>query len=171
MMYNLFVSEGDTIDEEEPLKMQTSKANLLHRLIAKFIDLLLVAALTQLLPPVGFFGGITYLLIADGFLGGRSLGKWLIGLKTVIVEKNGPCTFRESILRNSPLAVVYLLFFVPYVGWLFSLMMLTLETLLIIGNARGLRIGDELGGTQVLDSEGIEAGLFAEGGERSGGSK
>ena len=151
--------------------MKTSKANLLHRLIAKFIDLLLVAALTQLLPPVGFFGAITYLLIEDGFLGGRSLGKWLIGLKTVIVEKSGPCTFRESILRNSPLAVVYLLFFVPYVGWLFSLTVLTLETLLIIGNARGLRIGDELGGTQVLDSEGIEAGLFAEGGESSGASK
>ena len=151
--------------------MQSSKANLLHRLIAKFIDLLLVAALARLLPPVGFFGGITYLLISDGFLGGRSLGKWLIGLKTVIVDKNGPCTFRESILRNGPLAVAYLLFFVPYVGWLFCMMVLTLETLLIIGNAKGLRIGDELGGTQVLDSEGIEAGWFAGGGERSGSSK
>ena len=151
--------------------MQTYKANLLHRLIAKFIDLLLVAALAKLLPPVGFFGGITYLLIADGFLGGRSLGKWLIGLKTVIVDRNGPCTFRESILRNGPLAVAYLLFFVPYIGWLFCLMVLSLETLLIVGNPKGLRIGDELGGTQVLNGEGVEAGFFANGGERSGGSE
>jgi len=159
------------MDEEKALKMQASKANLLHRLIAKFIDLLLVAALARLLPPVGFFGGITYLLISDGFSGGRSIGKWLIGLKTVIVNRNGPCTFRESILRNGPLAVGYLLFFVPYVGWLFCLMVLILETLLIVGNAKGLRIGDELGGTQVLNSEGVEAGFFANGGERSGGSK
>jgi hypothetical protein len=151
--------------------MQVYKANLLHRMIAKFIDLLLVAALARLLPPVGFFGGMTYLLISDGFLGGRSLGKWLMGLKTVIVDRNGPCTFKESILRNGPLAAAYLVFFVPYIGWLFCLMVLILETLLIVGNAKGLRIGDELGGTQVLNSEGIEAGFLADGGERSGGSK
>ena len=169
MMYNLFVSWDDT-DVERAQKMPY-KANLLHRLIAKFIDLLLVAALARLLPPVGFFGGMTYLLISDGFLGGRSLGKWLIGLKTVVVDGNSPCTFKESILRNSPLAVAYLLFFVPYIGWLFCLMVLILETLLIVGNVKGLRIGDELGGTQVLNSEGIEAGFFADGGERSGGSK
>jgi hypothetical protein len=148
-----------------------AKANLLYRLIAKFIDLLLVAALARLLPPVGFVGGITYLLLSDGFLGGRSIGKWLIGLKTVILDRNGPCTFRESILRNIPPAVAYLLFFVPYIGWLFGLMVLILETLLIIGNAKGLRVGDEIGGTQVLNSEGIEARLLANGGERSGGSE
>jgi hypothetical protein len=125
------------VDEETVSKRPASKANLLHRLIAKFIDLLLAAALARLLPPVGFFGGITYLLISDGFLGGRSIGKWLIGLKTIVVERNGPCTFRESIQRNGPLAVAYLLYFVPYVGWL-CLMVLILETLLIVGNAKGL---------------------------------
>jgi uncharacterized RDD family membrane protein YckC len=151
--------------------LQTSKANLLHRLIAKFIDLLLVAAFSKLLPPVGFFGGMTYLLIADGFGEGRSLGKWLIGLKTVVVEKNCPCTFRESILRNSPLAIGYLLFFVPYIGWLFCLAVLSFEMLLIVGNEKGLRIGDEIGGTQVFDSEGMEAGLFVGGGEAGGRSK
>lgn len=170
MMYNLFVSR-DSMDEEKGSKMQASKANLLHRLIAKLIDLLLVAALARLLPPVGFFGGITYLLISDGFSGGRSIGKWLIGLKTVIVDRTGPCTFRESILRNGPLAVAYLLFFVPYVGWLFCLLVLILETLLIVGNTKGLRVGDELGGTQVLNSESVEAGFLANGGERSGGSE
>ena len=151
--------------------LQAPRANLLHRLIAKFIDLLLVAALAQLFPPIGFFGGITYLFIADGFLFGRSLGKWLIGLKTVVLESDVPCSFRESILRNSPLAIAYLLFFVPYIGWLFCLMILALEALLIVGNVKGLRIGDEVGGTQVLDSESMEAGLFAGGGEAGGGRK
>jgi hypothetical protein len=50
------------------------------------------------------------------------------------------------------LAIGYLLFFVPYIGWVFTLLILVLEGLLVIGNERGMRIGDELAKTQVLDS-------------------
>jgi hypothetical protein len=60
--------------------------------------------------------------------------------------------FRESILRNLPLAVGYLLFPLPYVGWLLAVAITVFEALLIIGNEQGLRLGDEFAHTQVLDA-------------------
>ena len=60
------------------------KAQVLNRGIAKLIDLFIVAAAGQVFMPVGFLGGLAYILIADGFAGGRSIGKRLIGLQTVL---------------------------------------------------------------------------------------
>lgn len=127
------------------------KAQVLNRLIAKFIDGILAAAAGRLVPPVGWLAGIAYILIADGFSGGQSIGKRLIGLQTVIPRTQEVAGFKESIIRNLPLALAYLLFLVPYIGWLLSLAVLVFELLLIIGNDRGLRLGDELAHTQVLD--------------------
>lgn len=131
------------------------KANILNRVIAKFIDLLIAAAFYKVLSPVGFYAGITYLLTADGFSKGRSIGKRLIGLKVIVPTVNQACSFKESIIRNFPLAICYLLFFIPYVRWIFMFLILGIEGLLIVGNERGLRIGDELAKTQVLDGEGF----------------
>lgn len=128
------------------------KADIANRIIAKFIDILVVAALSKLLPPVGFFAAVTYLLIADGLPRGGSIGKRLIGLKIIVPAINHACSFRDSIIRNFPLAVGYLLFFIPYIGWIFTFLILVLEGLLIVGNDKGLRIGDEMAKTQVLDS-------------------
>ena len=50
------------------------KARVLNRGIAKLIDLFIVAAAGQMIVPVGFLGGLAYILIADGFAGGRSRG-------------------------------------------------------------------------------------------------
>jgi hypothetical protein len=50
-----------------------------------------------------------------------------------------------------PLAVGYFAFQIPYVGWLGTVAVLGIEALLMIGNERGLRIGDELAHTQVVD--------------------
>lgn len=79
------------------------KAQVLNRGIAKLIDLLIVAAAGQIFVPVGFFGGMAYILIADGFAGGRSIGKRLIGLQTVLPDRREAIGFRESIIRNLPL--------------------------------------------------------------------
>jgi len=100
-----------------------------------------------------------YLLIADGFPQGKSLGKWLIGLQTFVPATRSVCTFRESIIRNFPLAVGYFLFLIPYVGWLLTGAIFAFEGLLIIGNGLGLRIGDELAGTQVLEREALDVGV------------
>jgi len=127
------------------------KAQMLNRGIARLIDLFIVAAAGQMLVPVGFLGGLAYILIADGFSGGRSIGKRLIGLQTVLPDQREAAGFRESIIRNIPFAVAQVAFAVPYVGWLISVAIIAFEAILILGNEQGRRFGDEVAGTQVLD--------------------
>lgn len=127
------------------------KAQMLNRGIARLIDLFIVAAAGQMLVPVGFLGGLAYILIADGFSGGRSIGKRLIGLQTVLPGQREAAGFRESIIRNLPFAVAHVAFAVPYVGWLLSIAIIAFEAVLIVGNEQGRRFGDEVAGTQVLD--------------------
>lgn len=128
------------------------KARVLNRFIAKFVDLIVVAAAGQVVPPVGWLAGLAYVLIGDGLTGGQSLGKRLIGLQTVIPRSREVSGFRESIIRNLPLALAYLLFPIPYIGWALATALVLLEALLIIGNEQGLRLGDEIAHTQVLDA-------------------
>lgn len=138
------------VEAESP---EYSKASVLNRIVAKIIDLIVAAAFSKLLPPVGFVAGLTYLLIADGFFDGRSLGKKLIRLRTV--RAGGElCTYKDSILRNLTIAIGYSLFFIPYVGWLLTLLIYSIEGLIIIGNEKGLRIGDELAKTYVVENGG-----------------
>jgi uncharacterized RDD family membrane protein YckC len=128
-----------------------SKANVLHRFIAKFLDLLIVSASSKLIPPIGFFIGLTYLLISDGLWQGQSIGKRIVGIYTIKVSIGEAGSFKESMLRNSTLAVGFMAGVVPYVGWIFLVAVIGVEALLIIGNKRGIRIGDELAQTQVID--------------------
>ena len=128
------------------------KAHVLNRFIAKAIDGMLIAAASQVIAPVGWISGLAYALIADGFPGGQSVGKRLIGLQTVVPRTKEFSGFRESIIRNLPLAFAYLLFSIPYVGWLLAGTVVVFEALLLIGNEQGVRLGDEIAGTQVLDS-------------------
>ena len=128
------------------------KAQVLNRGIAKLIDLFIVAAAGQVIVPVGFLAGLAYILTADGFAGGRSIGKRVIGLQTVLPERREAAGFRESIIRNLPFAVAQLAFAVPYVGWIVSVAIIAFEAVLILGNEQGRRLGDEVAGTQVLDA-------------------
>jgi RDD family len=135
-----------------PLTTVYPKALPLNRFIAKLVDIIIVAAADKLVPPIGWLGGLAYVLIADGFSGGRSIGKRLIGLQTVVRPTHEIAGFKESILRNLPLAVGYLLYPLPYIGWLVAFAITGLEALLILGNDQGLRLGDEIAQTQVLDA-------------------
>jgi uncharacterized RDD family membrane protein YckC len=127
------------------------KAQVLNRFIAKFVDLLIVAAAGKIAPPVGWVAGLVYILIADGLPGGRSIGKRLAGLQTVIPRTREVAGFRESIIRNLPIGSAYVLFAVPYIGWALAGLLTGFEALLVVGNDRGLRLGDDLAYTQVLD--------------------
>ncbi len=128
------------------------KAHVLNRFIAKLIDLFIVAAASEVISPVGFLAGLAYVLVADGFPGGRSIGKRLIGLQTILPSTREAAGFKDSIIRNVPFGAAVMAFEVPYVGWLVTLAILALESLLIIGNEQGRRLGDELAQTQVLDA-------------------
>jgi uncharacterized RDD family membrane protein YckC len=144
-----------TAEQVIPLEAVYPKAVVLHRVIAKLIDFLLIEVLKQF-PPVGIYIGITYLLIADGLFQGRSVGKKLVGLQTYIPHKKKQASFRESIIRNFPILIAYLFLFVPFVGWVLFSVVIGFELLLMIGNEKGLRIGDEMAHTQVVDSESFE---------------
>jgi uncharacterized RDD family membrane protein YckC len=132
-------------------KLFEFKADNLPRFVARIIDLLLAVALAQVVAPVGFFAGMTYVLIADGVAQGRSLGKGLIGLRVVSADGQ-PAGLRESILRNLSMAVGYLMFAVPWIGWLLAGAVMVFEGLLVMGNERGRRLGDDLANTQVINA-------------------
>lgn len=127
------------------------KANTLNRYLAKFIDVLIAVGLSKLLPPVGFFAGLLYIIIADGFFEGQSIGKKLIGLRAIVSAEGKKVGFREAIIRNIPFAIAYSLCLIPYVGWFLAIIIIGLEGILVIGNELGLRIGDEIAKTQVVD--------------------
>ncbi len=149
----------ESFNEQEGL----AKAGILNRIIARTIDFIIVGALLEIIPKIGFFAGITYLLIADGLFDGRSIGKWLIRLRVILRNSNTnvACGFKESIIRNFPFAAGYILFGIlkgiPLIGWIFSVIIpvviLLFESLIMLGNEDGMRFGDEMAKTQVIEEK------------------
>ena len=135
--------------ENHPDRKELVKAKNLDRIIAKAIDFIIIGILLETIPKVGYFAGLAYLLIGDGLFEGRSIGKRLIKLKVVLCETGKTCSFRESIIRNFTFAIGYILMPIPLIGFVFPLIVLIFEGLLMIGNERGMRLGDELAKTQV----------------------
>jgi len=144
-------------DKKEPAGYL--KTGILNRVIARSIDLIIVAALIEMVPRAGFFAGITYLLIADGLFGGRSIGKKLIGIKVVLIDSGEACGYKESIFRNFIFAIGLLLCgllnSVPLLGGVFIIivpvLILLFEGLILLGSENGMRIGDEIAKTLVTE--------------------
>ena len=139
--------QGDEIE----IPLVSHKASILNRFIAKFLDFLIVTAIAQIPIASSFIAALSYILISDGFAGGRSPGKQIIGLQIISPETGEGISFKESITRNLTLGLAYLLFQLPYLGWFLGILVVGLEFLLLIGNPKGRRIGDELAKTQILD--------------------
>jgi uncharacterized RDD family membrane protein YckC len=131
---------------------ELKRAGLLLRTIAKILDFIIIAAAIEIVPKAGFFAGLAYLLIGDGFFDGQSLGKKLIGLRVVSAESEKPCTFRDSILRNSTFAVGFILSRVLWFGWVFIVIVSIFEFILLLGSREQMRLGDEFAKTVVIDS-------------------
>jgi uncharacterized RDD family membrane protein YckC len=128
------------------------RAGLLLRTAARIVDFILIAAAVEIVPRAGFVAGLAYLLLGDGFFDGRSIGKKLIRLRVVSSVTNDPCTFRDSILRNSTFGVGYMLWLIPWIGWLFLALITAVEFVLILGSKDGMRLGDEIAKTIVLET-------------------
>lgn len=127
------------------------RADITTRAVAGLVDLLLVIGLTRLPDVIGILSATGYLLIKDGLFDRRSIGKKLIGLRVAALEDTGPgASYRESIIRNVPLALAYVLFFIPYAGWFLGCLALGAEGLAALGDRAGMRIGDLLARTQVV---------------------
>jgi uncharacterized RDD family membrane protein YckC len=128
-------------------------AGLLLRTAAKILDFILIAAVMEIIPKAGFYAGLAYILLGDGFFDGRSLGKKLIKLKVVSAKTDTPCTFRDSILRNSSFAAGYIFWLVPWIGWIFLFLVSVLEFTLVLGSKDGMRLGDEIAKTVVIETQ------------------
>lgn len=127
------------------------RAGLLLRTVAKLLDLIIIAAAVEILPKAGFFAGLAYILIGDGLFDGRSLGKRVIGLKVVSTESYKPCTFRDSILRNSTFGIGFLFYKMLWFGWIFFIIIAVFEYLILLGSKDSMRLGDEIAKTIVVD--------------------
>ncbi len=130
--------------------MSYSKAGILNRAVASMIDLIIVGA-GSALPEIGFTASLFYIAVRDGFSGGQSIGKRLVGLKTVSLVPERTMSFRESIIRNLPFIVARVFWQLPLLGWLFAGLIMVFEALLVVGNPLGCRLGDELAQTQVVE--------------------
>ena len=127
------------------------RADLTTRAVAGLVDLLLIIGLARLPDVFGFLSASGYILIRDGLFDCRSIGKKLIGLRVVSSENIGQSVgYRESMIRNAPLVVVFSLFLIPYAGWVLGPLALSVECLTAIGDPMGMRIGDMLARTCVV---------------------
>ncbi|MEN2994202.1 MAG: RDD family protein [Thermodesulfovibrio sp.] len=121
------------------------------RTIAKLIDLIVVLILWKIFHEVGIFLGIFYLLISDGLFKGCSIGKKLLRLRVTNIEKQRNADFRDSILRNLPLALSLFFLSIPVIGWLICLMIFLFEFIIMIGDSESKRLGDYLAKTSVIE--------------------
>jgi len=131
-----------------------TKPIVLNRLIGKAIDLTLVIALAAVpLYPAGPLAAFLYILICDGFMQGRSLGKRVVGLRVINTTTGKPASFKDSITRNSTVAIPVLFFMVPLVGWLLwfliGIPILAIEIYLMTRLEQHARLGDTMADTQV----------------------
>jgi len=117
------------------------------------------AYLIAFIPFIGGLISATYLAIRDGLPTGdgraQSLGKRLLGLKTVQLPEGRPCDYLTSLLRNLPFAVPALIMVRPVRGWILGSflwgILFLIEILLIIVDENGTRLGDRLARTAVVE--------------------
>jgi len=140
--------------QKESLR-EARRARSVARLVGKTADLIIGMALWQIPGAAGACAALFYLLAADGFPGGRSVGKILTGLRVVRVDGD-TVDFPSSFLRNLTVASPFLLYLVPFAGPFLAATLgsglLLIETYLGYVDADGRRAGDMLAGTLVVET-------------------
>lgn len=147
-------------------------------LLFDFAAAYLVGVIVAMIPFVNRFIPLQIVLVAvllsrDHLFGGRGFGKNLMGLRVVDANTGETPTIVQSILRNivlmAPFVVLQtiplLLKFSPFgwfneavmsliniVGMLYVAIVLPLESYRAYSREDGLRFGDELAGTTIVDS-------------------
>lgn len=128
---------------------------LVYRLISKAIDFFLVMIMHAYFEHVfSTLLALAYMLCADGFFQGQSIGKRIVGLKVSYLDDNQsiPCPFMQSAIRNAPFALILLLSTIPILGRLFELLgvvFIAIEIYFMYSDEEGIRIGDIYAKTKV----------------------
>ncbi len=155
------IEEVKKVEEEvkEEAGVGYKKADVVKRFVAYLIDAIL-ASVVSLIPVVGGLVAGTYMLLRDGldFTQNRSIGKMAVNLKPIVVETGANCDLQTSAKRNWPFAIGYLLVAIPVIGWIVSILIwiplliyVVIEAVLVFTDDKGLRLGDKMAGTQVIE--------------------
>jgi hypothetical protein len=138
------------------------KADLTLRGLARLVDLTLAFAVANAGGKAGPPLAALYLLAADGLMSGQSIGKRLFGVRAMVLPPPGatrgvPASYRESVLRNAPFALVSLFYGVRAFGWLLPVIVgvpvVAFEAWMAWRDRLGIRLGDIFADTQVVDAK------------------
>ncbi len=92
-----------------------------------------------------------YFILKDSFKG-KSIGKFLLRLTTLNIEKKRPSGIEDSILRNFYFSIMA----VPLIGWaIFLLLAITIAAQIFLGNKK--RLGDGLSKTMVIEDRHLKS--------------
>jgi uncharacterized RDD family membrane protein YckC len=141
-------------EEQREFFRDARRARYLARLVGKAADLIVAMSLWHIPGAAGVCAALFYLLMCDGFPGGRSLGKVLTGLKVVRIDRDG-MDFTASLMRNLPVAAPFLLYLLPVIGPFLActvgIAILLIETYLGFYDPDGQRAGDTFAETLVVE--------------------
>ena len=133
------------------------KVAKLSRLIAKAIDLFIVACFAIWFYPFGVILGIIYIAICDGLSNGQSAGKRFMGFAVKSLEDGSPCSFKQSVIRNLPFILPLMIMVLPIIGWILGLILgailIGVEVYLIYTLDSGHRLGDVMADTSVMAND------------------
>jgi uncharacterized RDD family membrane protein YckC len=136
------------------------------RLLARSADVGVAYALAVAAGRAGLVVALLYVLLADGIFHGQSAGKRIFGVRAVFLPLRAGARFRDSTLRNAPLALVVLLRMMPeplglraFLGGL--VVIGGVETWKSLRDPLGRRFGDVWAQTQVVDGK-VVSGAVAE---------
>jgi len=139
------------------------KAELLPRLLARLTDFIVATFLAISAGEAGLVLAVLFLLFADGMLRGQSTGKKLLGVKVVQLPSRLDADYRASALRNFPFAFALLMLLIPSMGhflfWTTGPAVLLFEGARAFSDKLGLRMGDLLAQTQVVDAKALVGAL------------
>lgn len=141
-------------EERREQDLTARRGRYLSRLIGKAADLIVAMSLWHIPGAAGACASLFYVLMCDGFRGGRSAGKWLTGLKVVRIDRDA-MDFPASMKRNLPVAAPFLLYLLPAVGpflaYTVGAAILFVEAYLGFYDPEGQRAGDTIAGTLVVE--------------------
>ncbi|MFM8268944.1 MAG: hypothetical protein ACKN9V_02055 [Pseudomonadota bacterium] len=129
-----------------------------QRCIAKGIDLILVMVVffvaKTIWGPLGPVLGACYASLQDSFGEGQSIGKRIIGLRTLDEGTGISCSASGSCTRNLPLVVMIFCATIPVI-WAFVLLavlpFILLEVYLVFNLETGVRLGDVMANTLIVE--------------------
>jgi len=129
-----------------------------HRCMAKVIDVILVLVVffvgKAVWGPLGPLLGAAFAAVQDSLGDGQSVGKKIIGLRTLDEGTGTSCSALGSAMRNLPLALVILFASVPVI-WVFVLFLavpfMILEIYLVFSLDTGVRLGDVMANTLIVE--------------------